>query len=79
MPATSSSSRRGLVTAAIVCAAVALASPAAAADRSATLHAAKARDQAAQKYDAVCAHILMMADAPSDGIIKQFPDKFKAS
>jgi uncharacterized membrane protein YphA (DoxX/SURF4 family) len=41
VPATSSSSRRGLVTAAIVCAAVALASPAAA--------AAKAGDQAAQK------------------------------
>ena len=30
-------------------------------------------------YDAVYDHILMMADALSDGIVKQFPDKFKAS
>jgi len=30
-------------------------------------------------YDAVYNHILMMADALSDGIMKQFPDKFKAS
>jgi hypothetical protein len=30
-------------------------------------------------YDAVYQHILMMADALSDGIMKQFPDKFKAS
>jgi hypothetical protein len=30
-------------------------------------------------YDAVYNHILMMADALSDGIVKQFPDKFKAS
>ena len=30
-------------------------------------------------YDAVYDHILMMADALSDGIIKQFPEKFKAS
>jgi len=30
-------------------------------------------------YDAVYKHILMMADALSDGIIKQFPEKFKAS
>jgi hypothetical protein len=30
-------------------------------------------------YDAVYQHILMMADALSDGIVKQFPDKFKAS
>jgi hypothetical protein len=30
-------------------------------------------------YDAVYQHILMMADALSDGIVKHFPDKFKAS
>ena len=30
-------------------------------------------------YDAVYNHILMMADALSDGIMKQFPEKFKAS
>jgi hypothetical protein len=30
-------------------------------------------------YDAVYNHILMMADALSDGIVKQFPEKFKAS
>jgi len=30
-------------------------------------------------YDAVYNHVLMMADALSDGIIKQFPEKFKAS
>ena len=30
-------------------------------------------------YDAVYNHILLMADALSDGIMKQFPDKFKAS
>lgn len=30
-------------------------------------------------YDAVYDHILMMADALSDGIVKQFPDKFNAS
>ncbi|HEU5258906.1 MAG TPA: hypothetical protein VFU28_23125 [Vicinamibacterales bacterium] len=30
-------------------------------------------------YDAVYDHILMMADALTDGIIKQFPEKFKAS
>ena len=29
-------------------------------------------------YDAVYNHILMMADALSDGIVKQFPEKFKA-
>ena len=30
-------------------------------------------------YDAVYDHILMMSDALSDGIVKQFPEKFKAS
>jgi hypothetical protein len=30
-------------------------------------------------YDAVCDHIVMMSDAISDGIVKQFPNKFKAS
>ena len=30
-------------------------------------------------YDAVYDHILMMADALTDGIVKQFPEKFKAS
>lgn len=30
-------------------------------------------------YDAVYNHILMMADALSDGIVKQFPETFKAS
>jgi hypothetical protein len=30
-------------------------------------------------YDAVYDHILMMADALSDGIVKQFPEKFTAS
>jgi uncharacterized membrane protein YphA (DoxX/SURF4 family) len=36
-------------------------------------------DADVRAYDAVYNHILMMADALSDGIIKQFPDKFKAS
>ena len=30
-------------------------------------------------YDAVYDHILMMADALSDGILKQFPDRFRPS
>jgi hypothetical protein len=30
-------------------------------------------------YDAVYNHILMMSDALSDGVVKQFPDKFRAS
>jgi hypothetical protein len=30
-------------------------------------------------YDAVYDHILMMSDALSDGIVKQFPDTFRAS
>jgi hypothetical protein len=30
-------------------------------------------------YDAVYNHILMMADALSDGIVKQFPEKFRPS
>jgi len=30
-------------------------------------------------YDAVYNHILMMTDALSDGIVKHFPEKFKAS
>jgi hypothetical protein len=36
-------------------------------------------DADVKAYDAVYEHILMMADALSDGIVKQFPDKFKAS
>ena len=36
-------------------------------------------DADVKAYDAVYDHILMMADALSDGIVKQFPDKFKAS
>jgi hypothetical protein len=36
-------------------------------------------DADVKAYDAVYSHILMMADALSDGIVKQFPDKFKAS
>jgi hypothetical protein len=30
-------------------------------------------------YDAVYAHILMMADTLTNGIVKQFPEKFRAS
>jgi len=33
----------------------------------------------ARAFDAVYDHILMMSDALSDGIVKQFPDKFRAS
>jgi hypothetical protein len=36
-------------------------------------------DADVRAYDAVYNHILMMADALSDGIVKQFPEKFKAS
>ena len=36
-------------------------------------------DADVKAYDAVYNHILMMADALSDGIVKQFPEKFKAS
>ena len=36
-------------------------------------------DADVRAYDAVYAHILMMADALSDGIIKQFPAKFSGS
>jgi hypothetical protein len=36
-------------------------------------------DADVRAYDAVYHHILMMADALSDGIVKQFPEKFKAS
>jgi len=36
-------------------------------------------DADVKAYDAVYDHILMMADALTDGIIKQFPEKFKAS
>jgi len=36
-------------------------------------------DADVRAYDAVYYHILMMADALSDGIVKQFPEKFKAS
>ena len=34
-------------------------------------------DADVRAWDAVYAHILMMADALSDGIIKQFPEKFR--
>ena len=33
-------------------------------------------DADVQSFDAVYQHILMMADALSDGIVKQFPAKF---
>lgn len=36
----------------------------------------KKYDDDVKAYDAVYDHILMMSDALSDGIIKQFPDKF---
>jgi hypothetical protein len=36
-------------------------------------------DADVRAYDAVYDHILMMSDALSDGIVKQFPDTFKAS
>ena len=36
-------------------------------------------DADVRAYDAVYDHILMMADALTDGIVKQFPEKFKAS
>jgi len=36
-------------------------------------------DADVRAYDAVYSHILMMADALSDGIIKQFPAKFSGS
>jgi hypothetical protein len=36
-------------------------------------------DADVKAYDAVYDHILMMADALSDGLVKQFPGKFKAS
>jgi hypothetical protein len=35
-------------------------------------------DEDVRAFDEVYRHILMMSDALSDGIIKQFPDKFKA-
>ena len=35
-------------------------------------------DEDVRAYDAVYDHILKMADALSDGIIKQFPEKFGA-
>ena len=36
-------------------------------------------DADVKAFDAVYSHILMMSDALSDGIIKQFPAKFPAS
>ena len=33
-------------------------------------------DEDVRAFDEVYRHILMMSDALSDGIIKQFPDKF---
>src|SRR5688572_17577662 len=35
-------------------------------------------DEDVRAYDEVYRHIIMMSDALTDGIIKQFPDKFKA-
>jgi len=36
-------------------------------------------DADVKAYDAVYEHILMMADALSDGIVKQFPQKFSST
>ena len=35
-------------------------------------------DDDVKAFDAVYDHILRMSDALSDGIVKQFPDKFRA-
>jgi hypothetical protein len=35
-------------------------------------------DEDVRAFDEVCRHILMMSDALSDGIVKQFPEKFAA-
>ncbi|HEY7172513.1 MAG TPA: hypothetical protein VH417_16790, partial [Vicinamibacterales bacterium] len=36
-------------------------------------------DADVRAFDKVYDHILMMADALSDGIVKQFPDRFAAT